>query len=333
MASNTDIKQIIQELEKERNSKVICYLTSDKLAPQPLVFATQVALDILPLFTEILESFRKKPNKITLVLDTTGGNLDTPWPLVNLIREYCKEFEVIVLNKSLSAGTLIALGADKIVMSEFSHLSPVDPAQTRTDPNNKPVKIEVEDIISYIDFFKKKIGITEQSGLTEMTKEINKEVPPTVIGSVNRTHYLIRRLSKNLLQLQKNKLADKRIDEIVEYLTEKLYSHRHFINRNEAKKIIGFGDVIEYSDKETKKTIMNIINYFNDLLQTKEAFDPIKFLSGKGEIDYLLPRALVYSSNIKYSFNSYYKITSIADPSGVQNLNINEFKGGWEKVK
>jgi hypothetical protein len=333
MVNNNDIKQLIQKLEKERGSKVICYLTSDKPAPQPLMFATQVALDILPLFTDILETFKKKPRKITLVIDTTGGNLDAPWPLVNLIREYCKEFEVIVLNKSLSAGTLVALGADRIVMSEFSQLSPVDPAQTRPDSNNKLVKLEVEDISSYIDFVKKKIGITEQSGLAEITKELNKEVPPTVVGSVNRTHYLIRRLSKNLLQLPKTKLADKRIDEIVEYLTEKLYSHRHFINRNEAKNIIGFGDVVEYSSKETKKSVVEMIKYFNNLLKIKETFDPIKLLLGKGEVDYVLPRAVVYSADIKYNFQSYYKITSVADPSGIQNLNINEFRVGWEIVK
>lgn len=333
MANNNDIKQLIQKLEKERNSKVICYLTSDKPAPPPLTFATQVALDILPLFTDILESFKKKPNKITLVIDTTGGNLDAPWPLVNLIREYCKEFEVIVLNKSLSAGTLIVLGADKVVMSEFSQLSPVDPAQTRPDSNNKLIKLEVEDISGYIDFVKKKIGITEQSGLAEITKELNKEVPPTVVGSANRTHYLIRRLAKNLLQLPKTKLADKQIDEVVEYLTEKLYSHSHFINRNEAKNIIGFGDMIEYTNKETKKIILEMIKYFNGLLKIKETFDPIKLLSGKGEVDYVLPRAIVHSGDIKYNFHSYYKITSVADPSGVQNLNINEFKAGWEIIK
>lgn len=331
--ANTDIKSLIETLEKSRKSKVICYLTSDKPAPPPLNFSTQVALDILPLFTDILESFKTKPNKVTLVIDTTGGNLDAPWPLVNLIREYCKEFEVIILNKSLSAGTLIALGADKIVMSEFSQLSPVDPAQTRPDANNKLIKLEVEDISSYVDFVKKKIGITEQSGLAEITKELNKEIPPTVIGSVNRTHYLIRRLAKNLLQMQKTKLADKRIDEVVEYLTEKLYSHRHFINRNEAKNIIGFGEMVEYSDKETKKTVLGMIKYFNDLLKIKETFDPIKILGTKSDVEYVLPRALVYSNSLKHSFNSYYKITSIPDPSGVQNLNVNEFKAGWEIVK
>jgi hypothetical protein len=331
--SKLSIDETIKNLEQGRKSKVICYLTSDKPAPPPLAFATQVAIDVLPLFTDILENFNKKPNKISLVIDTTGGNLNAPWPLVNLIKEYCDEFEVIVLNKSLSAGTLIALGADKIVMSEFSQLSPVDPFQTRTDGNNKPIKLEVEDISSYIDFIKKKIGITEQSGLAEITKELNKEIPPTVIGSVNRTHYLIRRLAKNLLRMQKTKLEDRKIDEIVEYLTEKLYSHNHFINRNEAKNIIGFGDVVEYTDKDTKKTIMSMISYFSDLLQVKDIFDPIKLLSGKNEVEYILPRALVYSLDIKYSFNSSYKITSTPDPSGMQNLNVNEFKAGWEKLK
>jgi len=327
------IKSLIQKLEKARGSRVICYLTGDKPAMPPLNFSTKVAIDVLPLFTDILESFKTRPKKISLVLDTTGGNLDAPWPLVNLIREYCDDFEVIVLTRALSAGTLICLGADKIIMSESSQLSPVDPARTMSDGNNKLKNLEVEDIAGYIDFIKKKVGITEQSGLTEVTKELTKEVDPTIIGSVNRTHYLIRRIAKNLMALSKNKLQDKQVNEVVEYLTEKLYSHRHFINRREAKDIIGLGSVIEYSPKTTKDITMDMMRSFSELLQSKELFDPVKLLGGKGEIDYILPRALVYSSDKKYNFQSYYKISGVSDPSGAPGLNINEFRSGWELVK
>lgn len=328
-----DFKELIQSLEKDRNSKVICYLTSDKPAPPPLVFATQVGMDILPLFTKILEGYKSRPKNITLVIDTAGGSLDAPWPLVNLIREYTSEFEIIVLNKSLSAGTLIALGADKVVMSEFSQLSPIDPTRNSTDQNNKPTQLEVEDITGFIDFVKKKIGITEQAGLYEITKELTREVSPTIIGSVNRTHYRIRKLAKNLLGRRKNKLTEKQTEELIENLTEKLYSHSHLINRNEAKNIIGFGKIIEYSTKGTKKIVMGMIEFFTELMQTRHVFDPIKLLGTESMVDYVLPRAVIYSSQTKYTFNSYYKITKIPDPSGAQNININEFKAGWEESK
>ena len=124
--------------------------------------------------------------------------LDTPWPLVNLIREYCKEFEVLIPEKALSAGTLISLGADKIVMLPYSHLSPIDPAAEFTDVEKKQQKrIEIEDIIGYIKFAKEKIGIKSQTTLGEIMKELSKEINPTMLGSSNRIHSLIRSLAKS----------------------------------------------------------------------------------------------------------------------------------------
>ena len=94
---------------------------------------------------------------------------------------------------------MIALGADKIVMTRYAHLSPVDPAANIQDGNNKPKHFEIEDIIGYIDFIKDKVGVTEQTALCELTKELTKEINPTMLGSTNRTHSLVRRLAKNLL--------------------------------------------------------------------------------------------------------------------------------------
>ena len=57
-----------------------------------------------------------------------------------MIREYCDTFSVLVPYKARSAATMIALGADEIVMSDLSELSPIDPATAnafnRTDPKN-----------------------------------------------------------------------------------------------------------------------------------------------------------------------------------------------------
>ena len=157
-----EINKAIENLEKTRNSKVIVYITGEK----PPIFSAVIASDVLPLFKQILEKLPKDNKKISLVLNTSGGQLDTPWPLVNLIREYCKEFEVLIPEKALSAGTLISLGADKIVMLPYSHLSPIDPAAEFTDVEKKQQKrIEIEDIIGYIKFAKEKIGIKSQTTL------------------------------------------------------------------------------------------------------------------------------------------------------------------------
>jgi ATP-dependent protease ClpP protease subunit len=319
---------IIEQLEAERASKVIVYFTGDKFPPQQ--FATQIASDVIPLFRNILENFGQGTNKVSLVLNTNGGHLETPWPLVNLIREYCKYFEVIVVEKALSAGTMISLGADKIVMLPYSQLSPIDPAADIMDGEKKQVKrLEIEDIIGYIDFAKEKIGIAEQSSLCEIMKELTKEISPTMLGSINRTHALIRRLSKNLLDLHRQRLTDKQIREITENLTQKLYSHKHLINRKEAKDLVGFGSIIEYAKPKTKKIIDDIYKHYTDLLEIQKEFNPLKILGSDQEKSYSLIRAIVHSNDIKYDFNSSYQILKVPDPSGKQQIAVNNINNQW----
>jgi ClpP class serine protease len=63
-----------------------------------------------------------------LYLYTRGGNTLAAWTLVNLIRNFCKDFEVIVPFNCHSAGTLISLGANRIVMTKQATLGPIDPS-------------------------------------------------------------------------------------------------------------------------------------------------------------------------------------------------------------
>ncbi len=110
-----ECKSLIQQLEKSRDSRVITYLTSDRQGP----FSARIAVDVIPLVSKQLQAIGKTQN-IDLFLYTAGGDTMVPWRLVSMIREYCDQFSVIVPYKAHSAGTMIALGADEIVMSDLS---------------------------------------------------------------------------------------------------------------------------------------------------------------------------------------------------------------------
>ena len=76
--------------------------------------------------------------------------------LVNLIREYFNDFNVIVPFKAYSCGTLICLGANEILMTKLGQLSPIDPslphplAPTLPDNPKKKIPISVEDVTAYL---------------------------------------------------------------------------------------------------------------------------------------------------------------------------------------
>lgn len=317
---------LLEKIEKERNSKVIIYITSDR---QPLQFCSGIiATDILPFLYTHLKKIGKI-EKISLCIRSSGGNLDTPWPLVNLIREYCEEFEVIVFSKAMSAATLIALGANKIVMTPNAQLSPIDPKKNIINKNEKQIGLEVEDIISFIDLAKEKIGIKEQASLSEILKSLVNDVPTFALGSVNRTHSLIRRLSSNLLMLHLNddETGKKQKDIIVEYLTEKLFSHLHLINRKEAKETVGFGDIIEYANEEFESLIDKVDDTYSKELKITEPFAPLKILGENDRINYTSQRAILECIDVTNTFVSKLEITKIrAEPVPQVDIKV-EFQG------
>lgn len=109
-------------LEKSRNSKLLVYITGDRQGME-----TQIAADTLDYFSEHLDKIGKT-NKISLLLYTRGGDTMVAYSLVNLIRQFCKEFEIIIPSKARSSGTIISLGADNIIMTKQATLGPIDPS-------------------------------------------------------------------------------------------------------------------------------------------------------------------------------------------------------------
>ncbi len=82
--------------------------------------------EIVPL-GDALAAMRKVKN-LDLMIHTFGGSGETAEKIVEMCRSHCEgEFRVIVPNMAKSAGTLIALGADQIVMGYCSELGPIDP--------------------------------------------------------------------------------------------------------------------------------------------------------------------------------------------------------------
>ena len=121
MSETDSRKQLLRQVEKERESKVILYVTGDRQGLE-----TQIGQDVIDLFVDHLDAIGPV-KKISLILYTSGGNTSAAWNLVNLIHMFCDDFEVIAPGKCRSAGTLISLGANRIVMNKQATLGPIDP--------------------------------------------------------------------------------------------------------------------------------------------------------------------------------------------------------------
>lgn len=254
-------KTLIQKIEDLRKSRVVTYLTSDRQGP----INARVAMDIIPVVSSQLRSIGKTKN-IDLFLYSAGGDTMVPWRLVSMVREYCDKFSVLVPYKAHSAATMIALGADEIVMSDLSEISPIDPSTANVfnpaDPQNaqNKIPISVEDVMAYFDLAKNKFGIKSDKELAAIFSKFvdsNPQIHPLALGNVNRIHNLIRILAKRLIKSHARPMKEDEVDKVIDYFTEKLYSHQYFIGRKEAKEDLGLKSV-QYADADLSKAMTDL---------------------------------------------------------------------------
>jgi tetratricopeptide (TPR) repeat protein len=77
-----------------------------------------------------VETVKAQPNsspKLCLVLETTGGYIETVKRLVDVMRRHYRHISFVVPNYAYSAGTVLALSGDQIYMDYYSILGPIDP--------------------------------------------------------------------------------------------------------------------------------------------------------------------------------------------------------------
>lgn len=82
---------------------------------------------------DAIEKKGTKKTKMAIVLETPGGVVEVVERMVQVIRNFYQEVIVIVPNQAMSAGTVFALSADRIMMDYFSRLGPIDPQIVKDD--------------------------------------------------------------------------------------------------------------------------------------------------------------------------------------------------------
>ena len=285
---------LYQEIEKRRNSKLLIYVTGDRPG-----FETQIHPEILDYFIEHLDRIGK-PKKISLLLYTRGGNTLGAWSLVNLIRQFCDEFEVIIPAKAQSAGTLISLGANTIIMTKQATLGPIDPSlnsplnpQNPLAPNNPTarVPVSVESIKGYFQLAQEDLKINDEENLKDIMINLSNQVHPLVLGDVYRSRTQIQMLAKKLLSKQ---MDDKeKIDKIISFLCSDSGSHDYSIYRREARDELGLN--IEKPDDDFYQIIKSTFNDIKSELELNIPYDPNVVLGTQMTANYNARRILIES--------------------------------------
>src|SRR3984893_646380 len=140
----------ISQLERERKSRVIL-LVHRQETMRLLGFPIARYIDIND-SEEVLRAIQMTDADVPvdLVLHTPGGIVLAALQIAKAVREHKAKVTVFVPHYAMSGGTLIALAADEIVMSEHSVLGPIDP-QLGDSPAASLIKVIEEKPVAKID--------------------------------------------------------------------------------------------------------------------------------------------------------------------------------------
>lgn len=302
---------LIKDIEKIRNSRVIVYYTGDRRGQE-----IRIASDIHPFCFSHLQKIGEA-DKIDLVLYSPGGITMAGYGLVNLIREFCEEFNVIIPFRALSCATLIALGANEIIMTKNAMLSPIDPSVEHPlgptvdigQGQKAIVPVNVEDACSFIKLAKEEAGLKEDSSLSKVFERLSTEVHPLTLGAVARSRQEIGFLAHSLLQYHMNNQS--RIDKIVKTLTRERFSHTYLIGRREAKETLDLNIIDAEKDKKLNKTILTLHSEYDKLLNLNIPYHHELYLGQDESTTVQSNRGILESKNFTQVYRSKFHVQRV----------------------
>ena len=285
-------RAMLADWEQARQTKAILYVTGDRRGME-----TQVHPEVLDRLIEHLDVIGGVP-KLTLFLYTRGGSTLGAWSIVQLLRQFCDVLDVVVPAKAHSAGTLMCLGADSIMMTKQATLGPIDPSVN--GPLNPPIPgappqvrapVSVEAINGFLDFAREGAGLSDPAHLREVFLRLTQEVHPLVLGEVYRSRSQIRMLAGRLLARQIT--DEQRAQRILDFLCSESGSHDYTIYWKEARDELGLN--IDKPDDELYGKIKALYDDFANELLLATPYSPDVALGTQPQVAYALVRGLIES--------------------------------------
>lgn len=279
--SREDRKKLIQIIEEKRNSKVIAYITSDR--PN---LETPIAGDVVSLIHDHILALKESDRpKLDLIIYSRGGQSDVPWSIVSMFREYTQDgsFNVLIPYRAHSAATVIAMGADEIVMTKKAELGPIDitmgngPYNPTEKDSHQRLPISVEDVTGYFALLEK-VGCERPDEKMKGFESLTKHVHPLALGTVSRLLEQTKLVALRLLNTRANAFSEEQNHEIIQKISSEVYSHNHTISRTEAVKYIGLKQVKNAEEIGIADHLWDLYKEYKKLFCLDEPFLPEEYL-------------------------------------------------------
>ncbi len=261
------IQQALQNVPVPENWKLIDDLEQALGAPIIALYIGEGGMlrpELYRPFSELLESIGNQ-KVLGLFLRSTGGITEVPWKLVSLLREYTDELKILVPDVAHSGATHIALAGDSLIMTELATLSSVDPTRRHPllpkDKDGNPTPMSVEDLKHCVDFVRRHLGESHQgSDMAAVISELFRQVHPLSLGAIEQSAELSKLITRKVLGTRRSQLPPEQVEQIVEQLAGKYFSHSFPISRSDARNDLGLP--VTEPGPELKQRMEGLVRYY-----------------------------------------------------------------------
>ena len=250
-------------LEKKLECPLISYITSTRVnipgSMNPLIERP---------FIDIIHKIPRNEKNIAIFLYSTGGDANTAWKLISLLRERFNKITVVVPYMAYSAATMFALGADEIIMHPYANLGPIDPQITmRTSEGKK--QFAYEDLCAFFRFLKAEANINGEEQITRLMEKMFTRLEPQGVGFAHRASEMAGTIGERMLKMHM-KDQDK-AKQIASNLNRSFFNHGDAVSRELAKKM---GLSIKSIDEDFENLIWETFLDLESFMELKDEFNP-----------------------------------------------------------
>ncbi len=148
-------RELVSKIERRTKRNLVCYLAN---AGHPGGAIQDHDPDLLE---NVLRSMDlgMYDRKLDLIINSPGGFPYAAGKMVHVCRTFSSDFRTIVLNRAMSAATLLCMGAHELIMAETASLGPIDPQMVMGGRQGK--RLVPANVI--IESFRQMLGAAQQA--------------------------------------------------------------------------------------------------------------------------------------------------------------------------
>ena len=245
-------QRVLSQIESRLGERLLTYWNSSN--------GSICGNDVIGLYG-ILRSVGKV-DRLSFFIKSDGGSGEVSLRMVNLLRQFVGRLTALVPLECASAATMLALGADKILMGPLAYLSAVDTSLTHDlspiDRDNDRVRVSQDELQRVVRLWQKQADKESSNPFASLFQHVH----PLVIGAVDRASALSTKLCVEILSFHlKDARKAKKISDI---LNSRYPSHSYPIMLREARRI---GLNVEALDEGTNQLLCELHEIYSEMGQ------------------------------------------------------------------